>query len=205
MKMRFIWSFMMFLTLICLFPINASAQSLVLIGEFFSNDTLMFVYQDETNAQVTRSFIIPEHLRSRIEHAENELLEAKQLLTTYYTLTEDQKSLNGIQNRTDATGSIVPTIQADFSEKFQADLTEVNAFLEEELKRASVNEEYKDPIAVETVEAPPLSPEESKQEESTQESKEKSGKQENSIVTIIGAISLIGLIGGSLYVISKRR
>lgn len=171
-------------------------NELKLVGETYSNSTLVRQYTDQNNQDIIHIFDVPEHLRKYVESSDNQILEAKKHLHAFYTLSEDKEMLEALTNTSlpDISGNL--TVDDSYKKTFESDSVLVTYFSEAEMSKEGAKTKY----LVDYGEANngvfvPLEEDESKVLENNQPFPFKH----------IGVACIIFLLFGVVFIIFKRR
>lgn len=115
-------------------PTYASAsekvESLTLVGEGYSNGALIREYRTELEVEMINTFDIPSHLIHLVDNHENQILEAKKVLSLYYTFTNDQNALAQINNKAFYESGYRLSISKSIKEDIAADSAEIDKFIQ---------------------------------------------------------------------------
>lgn len=188
---------------------SEKVESLTLVGEGYSNGSLIREYRTELEVEMINTFDIPSHLIHLIDNQKNQILEAKKVLSLYYTFTNDQNSLAQINNKTFYESGYELSISKSIKEKIDADSAEIDKFIQSQSKDKKTKNFYlgtsNEKSTGNTSNSPSAEDKKSIPTDSSAPDNKEDNDEESSVWKYVGVGLLLTFIFGLVFISLRRR
>lgn len=198
-------------------PMNVATAddtpTLTLVGENYSNASLIREYRDANDKEYISSFIIPDHLREDVEKSKEKVRAAKNVLFLYYSFKEDEQSLSRLKNESFEGVDSVLVVSDAYNSSFNSDLATSLEFVKNTIDDKASEDKYLDDSVTKELsdfekgwtEKPSQNDDSKETLNDSVKEKETSNNTNTSTMLYVSIALALGLIGFvTFYILSRR-